>query len=71
MTISLVDKVAGTTPAGGGGAVSSVNSRTGDVVLTAADVGATLLTGSNSSPSVQINLNDALWRQFNPRSSRP
>lgn len=38
MTISLVDKVAGTTPAGGGGAVSSVNSRTGDVVLTAADV---------------------------------
>ena len=38
MTISLVDKVAGTTPAGGGGAVSSVNSRTGDVVLTAAAV---------------------------------
>ena len=48
MTISLVDKVAGTTPAGGGGAVSSVNSRTGDVVLTASDVGATLLTGSNT-----------------------
>ena len=48
MAVSLVDKVAGTTPAGGGGAVSSVNSRTGNVVLTASDVGATLLTGSNT-----------------------
>ena len=56
MTISLVDKVAGTTPAGGGGAVSSVNSRTGDVVLTAADVGATLLTGSNTGDETPTSI---------------
>lgn len=56
MTISLVDKVAGTTPAGGGGAVSSVNSRTGDVVLTAADVGATLLTGSNTGDETTTSI---------------
>ena len=56
MTISLVDKVAGTTPAGGGGAVSSVNSRTGNVVLTAADVGATLLTGSNTGDETTTSI---------------
>lgn len=56
MAVSLVDKVAGTTPAGGGGAVSSVNSRTGDVVLTASDVGATLLTGSNTGDETTTSI---------------
>ena len=35
------------------------------------DTRRTLFRKFFSSPSVQINLNDALWRQFNPRSSRP